>query len=135
MPARRVGDAVPVVELTTFDNDTGGPALGADRLQVVTRRNFTTRQGQNTPQSSSSTRTPATTNQVLCGGELCRETKFTIGPDGNIVDNGLVGLNKINSAYFLVPVKVVGTSDGQWQPMAWKTDAFYGNPLQGFTAP
>ena len=61
--------------------------------------------------------------------------KFTIGPDGKFVDNGIAVANKLNSSAVLVPVKVVGTLDGQWQPIAWKTDAFYGNPLQGFTAP
>jgi hypothetical protein len=35
----------------------------------------------------------------------------------------------------LVPVRVLGTADGHWQVMAWKTDALYGNPLQGFTVP
>lgn len=73
--------------------------------------------------------------KVLCGGALCRETKFSIGPDGKFVDNNIVTANKINSVAILIPVKVVGTVDGQWQPMAWKTDAFYGNPLKGFTAP
>ena len=51
------------------------------------------------------------------------------------MDNGIVAANKLNITSVTVPVKVVGTSDGPWQPMAWKTDAFYGNPLQGFTAP
>jgi hypothetical protein len=35
----------------------------------------------------------------------------------------------------MIPVKVVGALDGQWQSTAWKTDAFYGNPLQGFSVP
>jgi hypothetical protein len=35
----------------------------------------------------------------------------------------------------VLPVKVLGTGDGQWDANAWKTDAFYGNPLAGFTAP
>jgi hypothetical protein len=55
--------------------------------------------------------------------------------DGKFVDNDIVTANKINSVAILVPVKVLGTHDGQWQPMAWKTDALYGNPLKGFTAP
>ena len=41
----------------------------------------------------------------------------------------------MNITSVLVQVRVAGTSDGRWQPAAWKTDAFYGNPLQGFTAP
>ncbi len=73
--------------------------------------------------------------KVLCGGALCREAKFSIGPDGKFVDNGIVAANKINTSTILIPVKVLGTLDGQWQPMAWKTDALYGNPLKGFAAP
>jgi hypothetical protein len=46
---------------------------------------------------------------------LCRETKLTIGPDGKFVDNGLVAANKLNSSAVLVPAKVVGTLNGQWQ--------------------
>ncbi len=72
---------------------------------------------------------------MLCDGALCRETKFSIGFDGKFVDNGIIKANQINSTSILVPVKVLGTLDGQWQPMAWRTDAFYGNPLTGFTAP
>jgi hypothetical protein len=35
----------------------------------------------------------------------------------------------------LLPLKVIGAGDGQWHANAWKTDAFYGNPLSGFSAP
>jgi len=34
----------------------------------------------------------------------------------------------------IVPVQVIGDQDGMWNKTAWKTDAFYGNPLTGFTA-
>ena len=33
----------------------------------------------------------------------------------------------------IVPVTIVGDQDGPWDRAAWKTDAFYGNPLTGFT--
>jgi hypothetical protein len=33
----------------------------------------------------------------------------------------------------IVPVKVVGAQDGTWEQNAWKAEAFYGNPPQGFT--
>ena len=33
----------------------------------------------------------------------------------------------------VVPVAVLGEQDGRWDRAAWKTDAFYGNPLNGFT--
>jgi hypothetical protein len=32
----------------------------------------------------------------------------------------------------IVPVKVTGTGGEKWDAAAWKTDAFYGNPLSGF---
>lgn len=129
------GDAVPGVELSTFDNDTGDPRW--ERIDFIWySANFTTPEGSKHPSIFFLDKNPGDYEvKVLCGSALCRETKFAIGANGNIVDSGLVGVNKIYSTYFLVPVKVVGTSDGQWQTMAWKTDAFYGNPLQGFTVP
>lgn len=72
--------------------------------------------------------------KILRGGDLARSIKFTVGADGKIVDNGVVKQNKIGGIRMLAPVKVVGAGDGQWNPNAWKTDAFYGNPLAGFTA-
>ncbi len=33
-----------------------------------------------------------------------------------------------------VPVKIIGNLD-KWNPAAWKTGAFYVNPLTGFDAP
>jgi hypothetical protein len=33
-----------------------------------------------------------------------------------------------------VYVQVLGDQDGQWDRAAWKAEAFYGNPLTGFTA-
>lgn len=132
---KEAGDANPGVELNTFDNDAGDP-----RWELIDftwyGANFTVPATSTHPSIFFLDKNPGDYEvKVLCGGALCREMKFSIGPDGKLVDNGLVAANKINSPYILVPVKVVGTLDGQWQPMAWKTDVFYGNPLQGFTAP
>ena len=33
------------------------------------------------------------------------------------------------------PAQVIGDLDGQWDRNAYKTDAFFGNPLSGFVAP
>jgi hypothetical protein len=41
----------------------------------------------------------------------------------------------LGSKKVIIPVAVVGTLDGPWNKLAWKTEAFYGNPLTGFTAP
>ena len=42
--------------------------------------------------------------------------------------------NKLGSDRVIVPVQIIGDQDGQWNRAAWKTEAFYGNPLSGFTA-
>ena len=73
--------------------------------------------------------------KVLRDGDLARSAKFTVGPDGRLVDNGVTQKNGLGGLAMILPVKVLGTGDGQWDASAWKTDAFYGNPLSGFTAP
>jgi len=32
-----------------------------------------------------------------------------------------------------VPVQIIGDEDGNWNRTACRTEAFYGNPLTGFT--
>ncbi len=61
-----------------------------------------------------------------------RETRFSIA-DGNFADNDLAKQNKISTNKIILPVKVIGNVD-KWNAAAWKTDAFYGNPLTGFNA-
>ena len=74
--------------------------------------------------------------KVLRNKRLARVLKFSIGPDGQIVDNGVASGNGVAwSNLIYVPVQVVGDSDGAWDKNAWKTDAFYGHPLNGFNWP
>ena len=82
--------------------------------------------------------------KVLWKNELVRTMKFTVGPDGKITDNGLartnaiIGLDPINgrdTKRVVIPVTVLGTQDGKWDRNAWKTEAFFGNPLNGFSPP
>lgn len=73
--------------------------------------------------------------KVLRAGKLVREAKFTVGADGKIVDNGVAAASNLGTYRTVLPVKVLGTTDGAWVKTAWQTDAFYGNPLKGFTAP
>ncbi len=73
--------------------------------------------------------------KILYKGHLVRSIKFAVDADGKITDNGIATSNKLGNNRVIVPVQVLGDSDGQWDKMAWKTDAFYGNPLTGFTAP
>jgi hypothetical protein len=73
--------------------------------------------------------------RVLHEGKLARSLKFSVAEDGSIVENGIATDNKLGSHRVIVPVTVLGTGDGAWNKLAWKTEAFYGNPLTGFTAP
>lgn len=72
--------------------------------------------------------------KILRNGDLARTLSFTIGKDGKIVDNGVVAANKIGGSRMLLPIKIIGAGDGTWNKAGWQTDAFYGNPLSGFTA-
>jgi hypothetical protein len=73
--------------------------------------------------------------KILRNGALARSAKFTVGPDGRIVDSGAAKQNGLVSPVILLPVKVLGDTEGKWNTLGWKTDAYYGNPLSGFTAP
>ena len=70
--------------------------------------------------------------KVLRNNRLARSVKFTVRPDGKF-DNGIAAANKLGSERVIVPVEVLGDQDGKWDRTAWKTQAFYGNPLSGFT--
>jgi len=72
--------------------------------------------------------------KVLWRNHLARSIKFTVGADGNF-DNGIATANKLGSNRVILPVQIIGDQDGAWDKNAWKTDAFYGNPLTGFSAP
>ncbi len=73
--------------------------------------------------------------KVLRDGDLARSMKFTIGSNGMFVDSGVAKQNNLGWPGLLLPVKVMGTADGKWNALAWKTEAFYGNPLTGFSVP
>jgi len=72
--------------------------------------------------------------KILYKGHLVRSIKFGVDADGKITDNRIATNNKLGNNRVIVPVQVLGDSDGQWDKNAWK-DAFYGNPLTGFTGP
>jgi hypothetical protein len=73
--------------------------------------------------------------KVLRDGNLARTARFTVGPDGRLVDNGIAQKNQLGGLAMILPVKVLGEAEGKWDAAAWKTGAFYGNPLEGFNAP
>ncbi|MGH9508320.1 MAG: hypothetical protein ACRD2Q_02505 [Terriglobales bacterium] len=72
--------------------------------------------------------------KAVSKGELARSIKFTVAADGSF-DNGIATANKLGSDRVIVSVKVIGTQEGNWDRLAWKTGAFYGHPLTGFSAP
>lgn len=70
--------------------------------------------------------------KVLRENRLARSLKFTVAPGGSF-DNGIAKNSKLGRDRVIVPVQIMGDLDGAWDRNAWK-DAFYGNPLTGFTA-
>lgn len=72
--------------------------------------------------------------KVLILGHLARSIKFKVSANGNL-EGGVDSANTLGTERVVVPVQVVGDSGGTWDRNAWKTEAFYGNPLAGFVAP
>jgi len=72
--------------------------------------------------------------KILWNNKLARSIKFTVAPGGKL-DNGIATSNKLGIDRIVVPVQIMGDQDGPWDKTAWKTDAFYGHPLTGFTWP
>ena len=73
--------------------------------------------------------------KILQNGKLARTAKFTMGSDYKIADTGIGKQNSLGTLRILIPAQIVGDQDGQWDRNAYKTDAFYGNPLTGFVVP
>lgn len=70
--------------------------------------------------------------KLLWNNKLARSIKFTVQPGGKF-DNGIASSNQLGSDRVIVPVTIIGDQDGMWNKTAWQTDAFYSNPLKGFT--
>lgn len=73
--------------------------------------------------------------KVLRGGKLVRTAKFQIGADGKLVDTRIAANNSLGTSRIIIPVEVLGNEDADYDRTAWKSMAFYGDPLAGFTAP
>jgi hypothetical protein len=69
--------------------------------------------------------------KILQNNKLSRSMKFSVSKDG-LVENGIATNSKLGRNRVIVPVQIIGDQDGVWDKNAWK-DAFYGNPLVGFT--
>jgi len=73
--------------------------------------------------------------KVLQNGKLVRTAKFTMGTNYQLVDTGIGKQNNLGTGRVVVPVQIIGDQDGAWNRNAYKTEAFFGNPLNGFTVP
>ncbi len=73
--------------------------------------------------------------KILQNGKLARTARFTMGPNSQLVDTGIASKNNLGTGRIVVPVRVIGDQDGIWDRNAYKTEAFFGNPLSGFVAP
>jgi hypothetical protein len=71
------------------------------------------------------------TVKIYYNSAQIREFGFTIGPDGRIVAPAYS--NQIFQPYYglFFPVKVTAPGE-KWNAASWKTESFYGNPLNGF---
>jgi hypothetical protein len=71
--------------------------------------------------------------KIYRNGEQIRELSFTIGADGRMVVPAYMSQVFLPYHRLVLPVKVLGTGE-KWNATVWKTEAFYANPLTGFTA-
>ncbi len=74
------------------------------------------------------------TAKIFYSGTQVREAKFTVDQKGWIAPNEFSKQIHLTNYRVVVPVKVMGNLD-KWNAAAWKTDAFYGNPLTRFVVP
>jgi hypothetical protein len=73
------------------------------------------------------------TVKVYRKGTEIRELNFTVGADGKFIAPAYTSQIFLPYHRIILPVKVIQPTEKS-NPMAWKTDAFYGNPLGGFSA-
>lgn len=74
------------------------------------------------------------TVKVYHKGVQVREARFTVGADGRVVDAGYYKPGYLTYYKVIIPVTVIGAAE-KWNAAAWKTEAFYGNPMTGFAVP
>ncbi len=74
------------------------------------------------------------TVKVFYKGVPVREAKFTVQPNGWLEANKFAAQIPLKNYRAVIPVKITGGFD-KYNAAAWKTDAFYGNPLTGFVVP
>lgn len=77
--------------------------------------------------------------KVLREDELSRSIKFAVGADGQLAGVAPVlytlrWADGDRQPGVVVPVAILDGRDGPWDKNAWRSEAFYGNSLKGFTA-
>ncbi|MBK7392617.1 MAG: hypothetical protein IPI64_04845 [Chloracidobacterium sp.] len=73
------------------------------------------------------------TVKVFHKGVQIREASFSVA-GGMIADNSIASSNNFTDGKTIIPVKIMGDKD-KWSSATWKSDAYYANPLAGFTWP
>jgi hypothetical protein len=63
-----------------------------------------------------------------------REAKFSVGTDRRFLDAGYARQSFFTGYKVIIPVRIVANAE-KWNALSWKTEAFYGNPLPGFSVP
>ena len=134
-------DAKVEINTTHYVNDSLPQKAKWSRVECTfstVKRWDKTNNGQGQPNTKEMFKTAANPGEyevkVLRNNKLARSIKFNVLPDGRL-DWSLTDANKLGNDRGITPVAVLGDQDGTWDKNAWKTDAFYGNPLTGFTPP
>jgi hypothetical protein len=71
--------------------------------------------------------------KVLQNGKLVRTASFKVSAEGSY-DNGVATTSKVGTKRVVIPMKQL-VDHVPWDKQAYKTAAFYGNPLTGFAVP
>lgn len=71
--------------------------------------------------------------KLLRRNQLTRTINFMVGADGKIVDNEITKKANLGGVRLIFPAKILGTTDGQFNAVAWQTEALFYNPLIGFS--
>jgi hypothetical protein len=71
--------------------------------------------------------------KVLQNGKLVRTATFKVSAEGGY-DNGIAKTNRVGTKRVVIPMKQL-VDHVPWDKQAYKTAAFYGNPLKGFVVP
>lgn len=72
--------------------------------------------------------------KIVRNNKLARVISFKVSPDGTIADNGIASSAKLGGIRKIISATILNKDDGDYNANAWKTEALFFNPLQGFEA-